>query len=91
MDKQTFVQKVRGLADKQDIGLKLDDLLGSDISCEGFIGDLINDCGELILSAVTGDKPIPDRQYEQFWNCIVDQRSWTNEDIENLYEVLTSL
>lgn len=91
MDKQTFLQQIKGLAEKQRIGFKLDDLLGSDISCEGFLGELINDYGELLLTVVTKGKEPSDRDYEEYWNCIVNPDDWTDEDIEELYEVLSNL
>ncbi len=89
MDRDTFLKQVKGLAEKQSIGFKLDDLLGTDISCEGLLGDLVNDYGEFILSVVSGGREISESSYEKFWSYIVNPDNWSDKDIEDLYEELT--
>lgn len=91
MDKETFVKHVLNLAKTQQIGYQLDNLFGVDISCEGFIGDLISDYGDLLLAAAASGRPVPDEIYEAFWNVIVNAETDDVILIEEIYEELSNL
>lgn len=90
MDKNTFILKVRDLASYQNDAFKLEDILGGGVSCESFIGGLIDSYGDLILMAVANGKELPDKIFENFWNLVItNPEELYDENIAELYEEIT--
>lgn len=73
MDRNNFVSHTLRLTGCAQCAAKLADLLGCDVDCEGFIGDLISGYGDLILETAVDSS---DEKYEDivepFWDNIVN-------------------
>lgn len=91
MTKENFVLEVCKLSDLIKASLDFDNILGCDASCEGFIGRLIDGYGTFLLQTVIGDKELPEKQFETYWNTCLCGGPYDDEVAENLYEELMRL
>lgn len=86
MTKSEFVKAVRKLQSFNKDIYSLERALGCDIDLSsGFIWEMLNFCGDLIINSVTSSVEPTDEQYNEFWNSIIYD-SVDDEDIENFYE-----
>lgn len=89
MDKKMFCDYMHRLYQDITVGNSLNELLGADVTGEGFLGSLIDDFGSLILDSASNGKEISDELYEGFWNCASGYPcTWTNEEIGGLYNAI---
>lgn len=89
MPKEDFITHVKELNSFQEQAFNLERCLGNiPIATEGFVGEILDLCGNLILEAVLPDG-ISGRDYELFWNSIINE-SLTEQDIADLFEELTA-
>lgn len=87
MDKTTFVCNMQRLIECQKQARIVSDAFGCDIDCEGFIGDLIDGYGTLILTSTANLNPedISDTMFDHFWNSILNTEI-SDEELIELYE-----
>lgn len=85
MDRDTFIKNTNNLIRENSQVRIAAEALECDIDCYGFIADLINNYGNLILKTAYGDKEPPDEAHEEFWNSLINMQALQDE-VEKFYD-----
>ena len=91
MDKNDFIIEVRNLMRLYTRGFEIDDLMGTNNTTEGFIGECLDSYGSLLLSTTSTDDEVLPNVEDYFWNMVISQPGQiSDEEIKELYDELTT-
>ena len=88
MTQEQFLESISVILDNQEKLYKLDEILDTNVSCDTFLSNLVDDHAELLLNVVSDFKTLPDRIIDYYWDTIANGSSDDVDQLIDLYEII---
>lgn len=90
MNRERFHSQMRKLIELYGTGFKIDELMGSELTCEGYPGAILDAYGTFLLEETYGSADIPDPIVGSYWDFIITKagEEVEDEELDRLYNLI---